>query len=118
MPEAATLPRVLIAATNADWNEEPFRFFAGGPGQPEDFTGAPAKFGLRLAGQPANATEFTTDNGMLTLTLPNEIAITAPVAVISALAPGLYDWDLIVTYPAGDTQTLLLGHARIAEGLA
>ena len=35
-----------------------------------------------------------------------------------ALAPGLYDWDLIVTYPAGDTQTLLLGHARITEGLA
>ena len=118
MPEAATLPRVLVAYTNADWNEEPFAFFAGGPGQPEAFTGADARLGLRLAGQPANATEFTTDNGMLTLTLPNEIAITAPMAVVSALAAGLYDWDLIVTYPGGDTQTLLYGQARIAQGLA
>ena len=118
MPEAATLPRVLVAYTNADWNEEPFAFFAGGPGQPEDFTGASAKLGLRLAGQPANATEFTTDNGLLVLNLPNEIAITVPKTIVSALAPGLYDWDLIVTYPAGDIQTLLLGHARIAEGLA
>ena len=71
-----------------------------------------------LAGQPANATEFTTDNGMLTLTLPNEIAITAPEAVVSALAPGLYDWDLLVAYPGGDTQTVLYGQARIAQGLA
>jgi len=118
MPEAATLPRVLVAYTNADWNEEPFRFFAGGPGAPEDFTGASARLGLRLAGQAANATEFTTDNGMLTLTLPNEIAITAPAAVVGPLAPGLYDWDLIVTYPAGDTQTLLFGQARITQGLA
>ena len=118
MPEAATLPRVLVAYTNADWNEEPFAFFAGGPGAPEDFTGAAARLGLRLAGQGANATELTTDNGLLTLTLPNEIAITVPQAVVAALAPGLYDWDLAITYPAGDSQTVLLGQARIAPGLA
>jgi len=118
MPEAATLPRVLVAYTNADWNEEPFAFFAGGPGAPEDFTGAAARLGLRLAGQGANATELTTDNGLLTLTLPNEIAITVPQAAVAALAPGLYDWDLAITYPAGDSQTVLLGQARIAPGLA
>jgi len=118
MPEAATLPRVLVAYTNADWNEEPFRFYAGGPSAPEDFAGAAASLGLRIAGQGANATEFTTDNGLLVLNLPNEIAITVPKTIVSALAPGLYDWDLTILYPAGDAQTVLYGQAHIVEGLA
>lgn len=118
MAEAAILPQALVAYTNADWNEEPFQFFSGGLSSPDDFTGASAKMGLRPVGQSANAAEFTTANGQLTLTLPNEIGVTAPLGVMAALAPGLYGFDLVVTYAGGDVETLLAGQVRIVGGVS
>jgi hypothetical protein len=118
MAEAAALPSALTAYTNADWREEPFAFFAGGLGSPEDFTGASARLGLRLAGQAANAAEFTTTNGELTITAPNEIGITAPLSAMSGLEPGQYSFDLIVTRANDEVETVLAGRVRIVGGLA
>jgi hypothetical protein len=117
MAEAAMLPQALVAYTNADWNEEPFQFFTGSTSTPEDFTGASAAMGLRLAGATANAAELTTGDGSLTVTLPNEIGVTAPLALMSALAPGQYNFDLVVTYESGDVETLLSGQVMIVGGI-
>jgi hypothetical protein len=118
MAEAAILPQALVAYTNADWNEEPFQFFAGGLGSPDDFTGASAAMGLRLAGQGVNAAELSTSNGELAITLPNEIGITAPLSLMSGLTPGLYAFDLVVTYGSGDIETVLAGQVRIVGGIS
>lgn len=118
MAEAALLPVPLVAYTNADWNEEPFQFFTGAVTAPDDFTGASAKLGLRLAGETDNAAEFTTGNGELTITLPNEIAITAPLSLMQGLTPGRYNFDLVITYASGDVETVLAGQAQIVQGIA
>ena len=118
MAEAAIMPSRLTAYTNADWYEEPFQFFNGGLGAPDDFTGASARMGLRPAGQTTNATELTTDNGYLTITPPNEVGVTAPLSVMTGLAPGLYSWDLVITYGSGDIETVLTGQLQIVQGIS
>lgn len=118
MAEAAVLPRVLVAYTNADWLEEPFQFFTGDVSAPEDFTGASAKCGLRRSDSTSNAADFGTDDGALTLTLPNELAITAPKAAMEGLAPGGYAFDLVITRASGQVEVLLTGKVEIVQGLA
>lgn len=118
MAEAAALNQRLVAYTNSDWNEEPFQFFNGGLATPDDFNGASAKMGLRLAGQTVNAAEFTTANGELTITLPNEIGVTAPQSLMTGIAPGLYSFDLVITYASGDVETVLTGQVRIVGGVS
>lgn len=117
MAEAAIMPQALVAYTNADWKEEPFQFFSGGLDAPDDFTGASARMGLRLSGQATNAVEFSTDGGELTITAPNEIGVTAPLATMSSLSPGFYSFDLVVTYASGDIEVLLAGQVRIVGGV-
>jgi hypothetical protein len=118
MAEAAIMPQRLVAYTNADWSEEPFQFYAGGLDSPEDFTGASARLGLRLAGQATNAAEFSTAAGTLAVTLPNEIGITVPLGEMAALAPGLYAFDLVVTYASGAVETVLAGQVQIVDGIS
>lgn len=118
MAEAGVIPQALVAYTNSDWNEEPFQFFVGGLGTPDDFTNASAKMGLRLAGANTNALELTTGDGTLAITLPNEIGIAVPLATMATLGPGLYAWDLAVTYGSGDIETVLTGKVQVVGGIA
>lgn len=116
MAEAAILPQPLVVRTNENWNEEGFQFFNGNT--PDDFTGASAKLGLRIAAATINALELTTGAGTLTITLPNEIAIAVPLATMADLTPGLYDFDLVVTYGSGDIETILAGQVQIVGGIS
>lgn len=118
MAEAAVMSTRLVAYTNADWNEEPFEFFTGGLGNPDDLTGASAKMGLRLSGQSTRAVDLSTADSTLTITLPSEIGVTAPLSLMSTLAPGLYDFDLVITYSSGDIETVLAGQVQIVAGIA
>lgn len=118
MAEAAILPAKLVAYTNSDWNEEPWEYFNGALTTPDNLTGASAKMALRLTGQTVNAVEFTTDNSELTITLPNEIGITVPLSIMSTLTPGLYNFDLVVTYASGDIETVTAGQAQIVGGIS
>lgn len=113
---AAVLPKTLVVYTNEDWFAEPWIFKQNGVA--EDFTGASAKMGLRMRGAATNAAEFTTGNGELTFTLPNEIGITAPLAVVSTLPPGKGDFDVVVTYASGQVKTKLVGTVEVVEGLS
>ena len=54
----------------------------------------------------------------LTYTAPNEIAITVPLATMQGIAPGLYSFDLVVTYGSGTTETILAGQVLIVQGIA
>lgn len=113
MPTLSSMP-LITAYTNEDWNLEPFAFTTNGLA--DDFTGASAKMGLRLAGSTTNAVEFTTAASTLAITLPNEIGVTAPLALVSTLAAGLYNWDLVVTYGSGDIETILSGQLQVVAG--
>lgn len=117
MPQAAALPVRLVAFTDADWTEDPFQFFLGTYDGAEDFTGASAVLALRLVGGTVNAAEFTSGNGELAIALPNRIAITANKTQMAAFAPGLYGWELVVTYASGAIEALLTGQAQINQGL-
>jgi hypothetical protein len=117
MAEAAKMPSFLTAYTNSDWNEEPFQFFVGSTSAPDGpFTSA--KMSLRAPGASSNAAEFNSTNGELTITSPNEIGVTAPLSLMSALAPGIYAFDLVVTYTSGDIETVLTGQVRIVQGIS
>ena len=118
MAEAAILPTRLVAYTNANWYEEPFQFFSGSITTPDNFSGASAKMGLLLAGATTNAIELSTANGTLTITQPNEIGVTVPEATMATLAPGVYAFDLVVTYGNGDIETVLAGQVRIVAGIS
>ena len=115
---AGQLTRTLAASTNEDWLEEAFRFWVGSRGVADDFTGCSFAAGLRLAGADSTALTLTDANGLLTVTPPNVVAITVPLATMQTLAPGTYDFDLLITYPSGKTVQKLVGQARIAAGIA
>lgn len=117
MAEAAVMPQVLIAFTDANWTEDPFQFYLGGSTTADNFAGATAKMGLRLGGASTSAVELTTANGYLTIIAPNQISITAPLALMSTILPGLYNWEIVVTYASGDIEAVLVGQVRIVQGL-
>lgn len=107
----------LVAYTNEDWLEPPWQFFLN-DGSMENFTGCSFAAGLRPAGTLTTTFHLTDTNARLMVTLPNEVSPTVPLADMQDLAPGQYDFDLIVTRVSGETDTLAVAVVRIIRGVA
>lgn len=124
---ASLLPYIPEPWTNATWTEEPWQFYVAAPPEDtnaDDFTGCTFSAGLRDPLTGATILQMTDGNGLLVVTLPNEVVPFVPKATMETLAQYvangewlLCDFDLSVTYPSGFDQPLLYGPVRLRLGV-
>lgn len=77
--------------------------------QPADLTGATVKAEAREASGGAVETTFVT-----TVTLPNIIDMSIDAAECGSM-PETAKWDVQITYPSGDVQTILAGTIKVTD---
>lgn len=99
------LTEQLSTRMGADWLEEPFFFFVGDTGTPDDFTGCSITGGVYLG--PTLKIDLSTASGYTLLSLPNRIDIRVPQSQIDAIGPGVYSVALSLVTLVGETQDLL-----------
>ena len=118
MAVAPLLTTPLVAYTNADWNEQPFRFWVGNATTADSFTGCTFDATLSPSAAPGAALHLTSAGGTLTVTQPNIVAITVSAATMAGVAPGTYDFELRKTTAGGVKTIVLRGQVQIVAGLA
>lgn len=118
MAAAPILTTPLVTYTNADWNEQPFRFWVGNIVTADSFTGYTFDATLHPVGGVGTPLLLSSAAGTLTVTAPNIVGITVPCATMEAVTPGLYDLELRKT-AAGGTKTIILrGQVQVVAGLS
>ena len=117
MTAAAQLLSPLVAYTNSDYNEVPFRFWVGAMNAADSFAGYTFDAGLKQRGSGA-LTVLTSTAGTLVVTLPNLVAFAVPRATMNALSPGTYDFDLRKISAAGVKTAILRGSVNLVQGIA
>lgn len=84
---------------------------------PVDLTGYTGKAQIRDRAGNAVLTFQTTDDTMTLGGAAGTVAIHRGAADTVSLEPGAYDYDIVVTAPAGQKYTLLCGQALVVEGV-
>lgn len=116
MSAAPTLQSPLITYTNADWLEQPFRFWVGNIATPDSFIGCTFDATLStIGGNPP--IHLTSSAGTLTIALPNMVSITVPLATMATTPPGTYDFELRKTTGGGTKSIILRGQVAVIAGL-
>lgn len=92
------------------------RTLAFGPaGTPMNLTGVTASLQVRAAG--VLLLSATTANGMIAVNGPaGTVAIALPPAATS-LPPGLYPYDLLLTFPGNVPQTWIAGTCQVTDSV-
>ena len=116
MSAAPALQSPLITYTNADWLEQPFRFWIGNLVTPDSFVGCTFDATLSTAGG-APPIHLSSAGGTLTVAQPNMVSVTVPLATMETVPPGTYDFELRKTSAAGTKSIMLRGQVTVIEGL-
>lgn len=110
---ALTLPTVVEVATNAPWNDA-LVFFTNTLAVEQSVVGCTFRAALvPTPGYPATAridlAPYITLDG-------NTLYLSVPEAVTATWAPGMYDFDVVVTWPDTISDRIIKGKVRVEVG--
>lgn len=116
---AATLKIPLVVGTNENLSET-FEFWQDeAETQPVDLTGFTASFGMRSASRTSGADlQADATNGEVIVLSPNKVVIDVSPDRLDDLVGGNYDFEILLTSPAGKKMVKTRGKINLKMGIA